>query len=102
MERYGIEIGIRYYGCMVDLLGRAGRLKKVKRMPMKSNEAVFGALVGACQIHSDVQIAEQVMKLIGASTVSSSDSLNVLLFNTYAASEKWEKCEQMRRIRVHT
>ncbi|RYR47918.1 hypothetical protein Ahy_A07g033903 isoform C [Arachis hypogaea] len=74
MERYGIEIGIRHYGCMVDLLGRAGRLKRaydlIKRMPMKPNDAVFGALLGACRIHSDVQMAEQVMKLLGASTVS--------------------------------
>ncbi|RYR06398.1 hypothetical protein Ahy_B06g086131 isoform A [Arachis hypogaea] len=87
MERYGIEIGIRHYGCIVDLLGRAGRLKKaydlIMRMPMKPNEAVFGALLGACRIHSDVQMAEQVMKLIGASTVSSSDSLNVLLFKNF-------------------
>ncbi|MED6207504.1 hypothetical protein PIB30_036373 [Stylosanthes scabra] len=105
MDRYGIETGIKHYGCMVDLLGRAGRLKEaydlIKKMPMKPNDVVLGAMLGACRIHSDVQMAEQVMKLISSSsTISSTDSHNVLLFNTYAASEKWEKSEQMRRIGV--
>ncbi|MED6126795.1 hypothetical protein PIB30_081963 [Stylosanthes scabra] len=83
---------------------RAGRLKEaydlMKRMAIKLNDAVLGAMLGSCQIHSNVQMAEQVIKLIAAGTVSSADSHSVLLSNTYAASEKWEKSEQMRRFRV--
>ena len=104
MEAYGIELGIKHYGCMVDLLGRAGRLKEaydlIKRMPMKPNDTVLGAMLGACRIHSDMQMAEQVMKVIDADSVAGADSHNVLLSNIYAASEKWEKAERMRRITV--
>ncbi|KAK7351056.1 hypothetical protein VNO77_10209 [Canavalia gladiata] len=52
MEAYGIKMGIKHYGCMVDLLGRAGRLRDaydlIKRMPMKPNDTVLGAMLGAC------------------------------------------------------
>ncbi|KAK7311479.1 hypothetical protein RJT34_09655 [Clitoria ternatea] len=104
MEAYGVKIGIRHYGCMVDLLGRAGRLKDaydlIMKMPMQPNDTVLGAMLGACRIHSDMKMAEQVMKLIGRNSDSDVHSHKVLLSNIYAASEKWEKAERMRRIRV--
>lgn len=28
-EAYGLTSGIKHYGCLVDLLGRAGRIKEV-------------------------------------------------------------------------
>ena len=100
MEEYGIEMGIRHYGCMVDLLGRAGMLKEaydlIKRMPMKPNETVLGAMIGSCWIHSDMKMAEQVMKMTGANSAACVNSNNVLLSNIYAASEKWEKAEMIR------
>ncbi|XP_061348147.1 pentatricopeptide repeat-containing protein At3g21470 [Gastrolobium bilobum] len=104
MEAYGIEIGIKHYGCMVDLLGRAGRLKEafdlIKRMPMTPNDTVLGAMLGACRMHSDMKMAEQVMKLVDTDSVIGANSHNVLLSNIYAASEKWEKAENIRRIMV--
>ncbi|XP_057449226.1 pentatricopeptide repeat-containing protein At3g21470 [Lotus japonicus] len=104
MEAYAIEMGIKHYGCMVDLLGRAGRLKEaydlIKRMPMEPNETVLGAMLGACRTHSDMKMAEQVIKLIGTNSITRADSHNVLLSNIYAASEKWEKAEKMRGIMV--
>ncbi|KAK2390519.1 pentatricopeptide repeat-containing protein, mitochondrial [Trifolium repens] len=104
MEAYGIEIGIRHYGCMVDLLGRAGRLKEafelIKRMPVKPNETVLGSMIGACWIHSDMKMAEQVIKMISADSATCDNSHNVLLSNIYAASEKWEIAEMIRRSMV--
>ncbi|KAL9313700.1 hypothetical protein ACSQ67_019152 [Phaseolus vulgaris] len=104
MEGYRIEIGIKHYGCMVDLLGRAGRLKDaydlIIRMPVKANDTVLGAMLGACRIHSDINMAEQVMKLIHEDSVAGANSHSVLLSNIYATSEKWEKAERMRRILV--
>jgi pentatricopeptide repeat protein len=104
MEAYGIEIGIRHYGCIVDLLGRAGRLKEafefIKRMPVKPNETVLGSMIGACWIHSDMKLAEQVIKMISADSATCDNSHNVLLSNIYAASEKWEIAEMIRRSMV--
>ncbi|KAI4337912.1 hypothetical protein L6164_016276 [Bauhinia variegata] len=108
METCGLEIGIKHYGCMVDLLGRAGRLKEAyeltKRMPMKPNDTILGALLGACRIHSDMKMAEQVMQEFRAQnldSVSGGNSRYVLMSNIYAASETWEKAERMRMVNTN-
>lgn len=63
MERkYGLQPGPEHYSCVVDLLGRAGRLSEaqelIKSMKVKPDGAVWGALLGACKIHRNVELAE--------------------------------------------
>ncbi|XWS56110.1 hypothetical protein CRYUN_Cryun09bG0058200 [Craigia yunnanensis] len=61
---YDIEPQLEHYGCVVDLLGRAGKLaeaeKFVLEMPVKPNAPIWGALLGACRIHRNAEIAERV------------------------------------------
>ncbi|XP_011620815.1 pentatricopeptide repeat-containing protein At5g56310-like [Amborella trichopoda] len=44
---------IEHYGCMVDLLGRAGRIEEalelIKRMPIEEDSVVWSSLHGACR-----------------------------------------------------
>nr|XP_029121026.1 pentatricopeptide repeat-containing protein At5g56310-like [Elaeis guineensis] len=62
----GVETGVEHYGCMVDLLGGAGLLEEAYRlietMPIPSNDMVWGALLGACRIHGDVEMGERAVK----------------------------------------
>uniref|UniRef100_A0A6N2LN52 RIO2 kinase winged helix domain-containing protein n=1 Tax=Salix viminalis TaxID=40686 RepID=A0A6N2LN52_SALVM len=54
-EQYDIVPRIEHYGCMVDLLGRAGMLKEaydyIQDMPLQPNAVVWRTLLGACTIH---------------------------------------------------
>ncbi|GMH21590.1 hypothetical protein Nepgr_023432 [Nepenthes gracilis] len=99
MEKYGLTAGIKHYGCLIDLLGRAGRFKEaldvIKGMPMKPNDAIWGSILGACRMHSEIAIAEQVLEDVGR-IGSDNDSHYVLLSNIYAASQRWEKAEKAR------
>ncbi|KAI4352501.1 hypothetical protein L6164_006747 [Bauhinia variegata] len=67
---YGITPKLQRYGCMVDLLGRAGLLedarKMVEEMPMKPNSIVWGCLMGACEKYRHVEMAEWVAKHLQA------------------------------------
>ncbi|KAJ4965134.1 hypothetical protein NE237_016983 [Protea cynaroides] len=101
--QYRLNVGIEHYGCLVDLLGRAGRLKEaydlIKQMPMKPNDVVWGTLLGSCRIHLDTRMAERVVEDVGMlkpDKASSDDARYVLLANIYAASDRWEKAEKMR------
>ncbi|PHT33482.1 hypothetical protein CQW23_25282 [Capsicum baccatum] len=80
---------IKHYGCLVDLLGRAGRLKEacdlIKGMPVTPNKTVLGALLGACWVHSDTNVMEKLLKDFG------DDAHYVILSNICAAAERWEK-----------
>lgn len=95
--RYGLEAGVEHYGCLIDLLGRAGKLKEayglIRMMPMEPNDVVWGALLGACRIHGEAELAEQVVREVE----SRDDARFVLLSNIYAASSRWEEAENMRR-----
>jgi len=47
--QYGVPARMEHYGCVVDLLGRAGRLDEAMRvvetLPMRPNEVVLGGLL---------------------------------------------------------
>jgi pentatricopeptide repeat protein len=102
MERvFTLTPEIEHYGCMVDLLGRAGFLDEahqlVKSMPMEANAIVWGALLGGCRLHRDTQLVEVVLKKLIALEPWHSGNY-VLLSNIYAASHKWEEAAKIRSI----
>lgn len=59
---YGLKPCSEHYSCVVDLLGRAGRLEEARKlielMEDEPDGAVWGALLGACKIHKNVELAE--------------------------------------------
>ncbi|KAI4346650.1 hypothetical protein L6164_007529 [Bauhinia variegata] len=98
---YGIIPQLQHYGCMVDLLGRAGLLedarKMVKDMPMKPNSVVWGCLMGACEKYGHVDIAEWVARHLQA-LEPWSDGAFVVLSNIYANKGLWKQVEQIRLV----
>ncbi|TKY68176.1 putative pentatricopeptide repeat-containing protein [Spatholobus suberectus] len=96
---FSVTPTIEHYGCMVDLLARAGLLVEaqdlIKSMPMKANAIVWGALLGGCRLHKDTQLAEHVLKqLIELEPWNSGHY--VLLSNIYSASRRWDEAEKIR------
>nr|GEU40946.1 hypothetical protein [Tanacetum cinerariifolium] len=59
---YNIRPSVHHYGCMVDLLGRAGRLTEaeelISTMVEKPNAIIWGALLAGCRIHKDSRLGE--------------------------------------------
>ncbi|KAG9449148.1 hypothetical protein H6P81_009113 [Aristolochia fimbriata] len=98
---YGIEPQMSHYGCMVDLLGREGRLKEarevVRGMPMKPNSVIWGTLMGACEKHGNIEIGEWVaMNLLELEPWN--DGVYVVLSNIYAAAGMWVDVQRIRRM----
>ncbi|XP_073267657.1 pentatricopeptide repeat-containing protein At5g48910-like isoform X3 [Populus alba] len=56
---FGIKPSIEHYGCMVDLLGRAGLLAEAEElilsMPKQPNSIIWGSLLSACRTHNDLK-----------------------------------------------
>ncbi|KAL3497916.1 hypothetical protein ACH5RR_040648 [Cinchona calisaya] len=90
---HGIEPTIQHYGCMVDLMGRAGMLNEalelIKSMPMEPNDVLWRSLLGSCKVHSNVELAEVAAKnLFQPNSHNASDYLT--LSNLYAKAQKWQ------------
>ncbi|CAL9093277.1 pentatricopeptide repeat-containing protein At5g15300 [Musa acuminata AAA Group] len=100
-NEYGIEPNIKHYGCMVDMLGRAGLLKEafefIDSMKIEPNPIVWRALLGACRIHGDVKLAERANEqLLRMRNDASGDF--VLLSNIYASRGEWGGVEKVRKL----
>ncbi|VVA14886.1 PREDICTED: pentatricopeptide repeat-containing [Prunus dulcis] len=98
---YNIEPEIEHYGCLVDLLGRAGHLDqafdRVKKMPMKPESKIWGSLLSSCRTHCNLEIAITAMEHL--SVLEPDDAGNyVLLSNIYADLGKWEDVSRMRKL----
>ncbi|XP_059638204.1 pentatricopeptide repeat-containing protein At1g77170, mitochondrial [Cornus florida] len=98
---YGMIPKLQHYGCMVDLLGRAGLLEEaremVERMPMKPNIVIWGCLMGACEKYENVKMGEWVAKNL-QELEPWNDGVYVVLSNIYAANGLWDEVEKIRGI----
>ncbi|KAE9609972.1 putative tetratricopeptide-like helical domain, DYW domain-containing protein [Lupinus albus] len=98
---HGIEPTKEHYGCLVDLLARAGRLVEARnvidKMPISPDASILGALLGACRIHGNVELGEQLGKrLIEVEPANS--GRYVILANIYADCGKWEEVANVRKL----
>ncbi|URE46447.1 PPR repeat [Musa troglodytarum] len=96
---HGIMPNVTHYGCLVDLLGRAGRLEEasetISNMPMKPNSAVWGALLGACRVHGNLEMAELAAKHL-VELQPHDSAAYLLLCSMYANRNKSEEARKMR------
>ena len=96
---YGITPLEEHYACMVDLLGRAGKIDEalsfINNMPMEPGASSWGALLSACRIHKRVELAEEVAKKL-LPLESDQSGVYVMLSNIYADFGMWEMVKKTR------
>jgi pentatricopeptide repeat protein len=101
-EDYMIPAKLEHHTCMVDLLGRAGHLQEAENMlmamPFEPQVAAWMALLDACRIHGNVEMAERIAKRILEIDPENAAGY-VLLSNIYAAAGNRHLCENIERQR---
>ncbi|XWS40448.1 hypothetical protein CRYUN_Cryun18bG0141100 [Craigia yunnanensis] len=99
-EEYGILPRIEHYGCMVDLLGRAGLVKEsyeyIQNMPLQPNAVIWRTLLGACTIHGHLTLGEYARAQVLQLEPGCSGDY-VLLSNLYASEQRWSDVHILRR-----
>ncbi|KAL5975489.1 Pentatricopeptide repeat-containing protein [Asimina triloba] len=98
-REYGLKPRLEQYGCMVDLLSRAGLLKEAEElilnMPMEPDDVIWKSLLGACRIYSNAEMGENVAKRL-LELAPHDSGCYVLLSNMYASLGKWEAVAEVR------
>lgn len=101
VQDFGITPTIEHYGCMVDLLGRAGHLDEaealIKTMPLQANTMIWGALLGACRIHGNIMVAERTAES-SLKLDPDNAAVYVVLSLMYAAAGMWDSATKVRRL----
>ncbi|KAL7153282.1 hypothetical protein ABFS83_04G156900 [Erythranthe nasuta] len=97
---FGIDPGREHYGCMVDLLGRAGKVKEaielINKMKCEPDAVTWRTLLGACRVHRKMDLAEYAAKRV-LSLDSHDAGTYILLSNIYANTQRWEDVENLRK-----
>ncbi|KAG6513959.1 pentatricopeptide repeat-containing protein At4g21065-like [Zingiber officinale] len=103
MHRYGLRPRIQHYGCMVDLLARAGHLDEaegfLRRIPIEPDGIMWRTLIWASKLHGKFNHAERFMNEWKVLEKNSTKSENfVLIGNMYASIGKWEDKAKVREL----
>eukprot|EP01018_Ginkgo_biloba_P025794 Gb_04080 [translate_table: standard] len=100
-QDYCIIPRIKHYTCMVDLLGRAGHLDEaqnfINKMPLEPDVGVWGALLGACRIHCNIELGQHVAEHLFHLQPENA-GYYVLLSNIYAAAGRWDEVTKVRML----
>ncbi|XP_047327918.1 pentatricopeptide repeat-containing protein At1g11290, chloroplastic [Impatiens glandulifera] len=98
-QDYGLTPSKDHYGAIVDLLGRAGQLSEawgfIQSMPIEPEINVFGAMLGACKIHKNIDFGEMAAKKL-FELHPNEGGYHVLLANIYAGASMWDKVSEVR------
>lgn len=98
-DLYGIEPTVEHYGCMVDILSRAGFFEEaerlVKTMPVQPNVNIWGALLNGCEIHENFDLTDRIRSMVTESEELGS-GIYVLLSNIYAKAGRWTDVRLVR------
>ncbi|XP_075661161.1 pentatricopeptide repeat-containing protein At1g08070, chloroplastic-like [Castanea sativa] len=97
---FDIEPRIEHYGCMVDILGRAGLIEEayqfIKNMPIQPNAVIWRTLLASCKAHKNVKIGEESFRRITILEPAHSGDY-ILLSNIYASVGRCEDALKVRR-----
>lgn len=100
-DKYGLEPEMEHYACIVDLLGRVGRLNEafefIKAMPIKPDEMVWQTLLAASRIHGNIDLGEIAAKNI-LSMQPKYSAAYVLLSNMYTETGSFRHGLQLRKM----
>ncbi|CAN6459662.1 unnamed protein product [Victoria cruziana] len=100
LKEQGIVHTSDHYTCMIDLLGRAGKLEEaekfIKEMPCQPDSVGWSTLLSSCRIHGNLRIgkwaAESLLQLEPQNPAS-----YILLSSIYAAAGQWGDVANLRK-----
>ncbi|XP_023749210.1 pentatricopeptide repeat-containing protein At1g08070, chloroplastic [Lactuca sativa] len=102
LKVHNIKPQKEHYGCMVDLLGRAGLLSEaedfIRNMNIEPDGLIYGALLAACGTHKNVEIGKRVMEKVDKMMDKDKDGAFILMSNLYSSENRFRDAFKLRKI----
>ncbi|WRX12782.1 Pentatricopeptide repeat - like 10 [Theobroma cacao] len=100
IREQNVSANVIHYSCMVDILGRAGKISEaydvIERMPFDATASMWGSLLACCRFHGNLKLAEVAAKHLFEMEPDNAGN-HILLSNIYAANKKWEEVARARK-----
>ncbi|XVF00119.1 hypothetical protein REPUB_Repub03eG0257700 [Reevesia pubescens] len=97
---HGLTPKLEHYACVVDMLGRAGRLDEslrlINEMPDEPDAGIWSSLLSSCRTYSALDIGREVAEKLFKLEPNKAENY-VLLSNLYAGSGKWDEVRRVRQ-----
>ncbi|KAG9441981.1 hypothetical protein H6P81_017835 [Aristolochia fimbriata] len=98
---YLLEPKLEHYGCMVDLLGRAGHLDEaqglIEGMRVDPDGVIWRSLMSSSLVQGNLELAIESGKKI-IELEPDDDGVYVLLWNLFASGERWKEAQEVRKL----
>lgn len=100
-DKFGVKPVTEHWVCVVDMLGRAGKLKEaykfIKGIGEPQKAGVWGALLSACNYHGNTKLGKEVAEILFEMEPENA-SYYISLSNTYVALGGWEEAVRLRKM----
>lgn len=98
---FRVSPALEHYACLVDILGRAGRIeeavKVIETMPFKPSGSVWGSLLNSCRLHGNVSVGEIAAKELFVLEPHNPGNY-VMVSNLYADAKMWDDVDKIREV----
>ncbi|TVU42748.1 hypothetical protein EJB05_09169, partial [Eragrostis curvula] len=98
---HNVSRELKHYGCMADLLGRAGLIDEamdmVGKMPMEADSYVWGGILAGCRMHRHVEAAEVAAWHLLELNPNDSGVYSAIA-GIYADAGRWEDVTRIRKL----
>ncbi|CAH9055532.1 unnamed protein product [Cuscuta epithymum] len=106
MKKYGLTPEEDHYTCLIDMLGRNGRLEEawllLNGIELQDNwpfpDAIWAALLGACQLYGNVGIGKEVAQKLLENDEKHISRTCIALSNVYATAGMWKEAYGTREL----
>ncbi|KAG8390794.1 hypothetical protein BUALT_Bualt01G0120600 [Buddleja alternifolia] len=98
---HNLSPNVFHYACMVDILGKTGKINEAKdlidKMPFEATASIWGSLLASCRVYQNVELAEIAAKKLFEIEPNNAGN-HVLLSNIYAANGRWDDVAYARKL----
>ena len=95
-----VDPNAQHYGCMVDLMARAGRLDEARAligsMPTGATDTAWRSLLNACRIHGDIELAERALQELARLGGAANAGDYIILADMHARAKNWDTAAVLR------
>ncbi|CAH9100898.1 unnamed protein product [Cuscuta europaea] len=96
LEEEKIRVSEEHYGCLVDLLSRAGYLSDASELMDGRDRNAWKALLNGCMLHDDIKLAEVAARRLDRLGESDHGEDVVIMSNLYKSVGRFQDAEALR------